>query len=200
MAMISSAAAQEAPHESHNGDAAEHGASAGTLAHGGAHEGAFPPFQTENFAPQLVWLALIFGVLYLLMSAVALPRVARILGTRQTRIAGDLDASRDMQTKAQAAAAENDATLRRKREEAQTIGRDAQQKVAADIAAQRASAEKKFADEVAAAEARILAAKSQALGNVENIATEAAASIIEKLTGARVEPATLTAEYHAVSK
>ncbi len=201
MANISSAAAQEAPHESHEAEgAAGHAATAGSLAHGGAHEGAFPPFQTENFAPQLVWLALIFGVLYILRSGVALPRVARILGNRQTRIANDLDASREMQAKAQAAAEENDLTLRRKREEAQAIGREAQQKVAADIAANRAAAEKKFADEVAAAEARIAAAKAQALGNVEGIAAEAAASIIEKLTGARVEASTLATEFRALSK
>ncbi|MGA8170078.1 MAG: ATPase [Methylocystis sp.] len=192
MAIISSAyAAQEASQETTSGE----GESAGSLAHGGAHEQGFPPFQTSNFAPQLVWLVLIFGVLYLLMSRLALPRVAKILSTRETTIGSDLDAARELQTKAQAADARNNNTLRTKKDEAQAIGRDAQEKTAAEVGALRSAAEKKFGEQIAAAEARIAAEKAQALTHVESIATEAAASIVAKLTGAQVDAATLTAAY-----
>jgi F-type H+-transporting ATPase subunit b len=96
MAIISSAyAAQEASQETNSAEGgAESAGAAGSLAHGGVQKGAFPPFDTSNFAPQLVWLVLIFGVLYLLMSRLALPRVATILSTRETTIGADLDAAR----------------------------------------------------------------------------------------------------------
>lgn len=191
--MISSAYAQEAPQEIH--PAGE----AGSLAHGGAHESAFPPFETSNFAPQLVWLALVFGLLYLLMSRFALPRVASILSTRESTIGADLDAAREMQTKAQAADAHNTATLQAKKAEAQSIGREAQAKIAADVAALRASAEQKFAAEVAAAEARIAAQKAEAMKEVENIATEAAIGIVTKLTGIKVDAATIAATRSAAT-
>ena len=183
MAIISSAyAAQEASQEINPAEGgAENAGAAGSLAHGGVQKGAFPPFDTSNFAPQLVWLVLIFGVLYLLMSRLALPRVATILSTRETTIGADLDAARESQAKAQAADAQNNATLRTKKEEAQTIGREAQQKIAAEVGALRSSAEKKFAEEIAAAEARI--------------AAEAAAAIVAKLTGAQVDGAKLSAAY-----
>jgi F-type H+-transporting ATPase subunit b len=188
--MISSAYAQEALQETHPaGEAGE----AGSLAHGGAHESAFPPFETTNFAPQLVWLALVFGLLYLLMSRFALPRIASILSTRETTIGADLDAAREMQAKAQAADTHNTTTLEAKKAEAQSIGRDAQAKIAADVTAMRASAEQKFAAEVAAAEARIAAQKADAMKQVENIATEAAIRIVTKLTGVTVDPATIAA-------
>jgi F-type H+-transporting ATPase subunit b len=165
----------------------------------GHHEGGFPPFQTENFAPQLVWLVLIFGVLYLLMSKIALPRVGGILESRDAKISSDLESARDMQSKAQAAAAANDETLRLRREEAQAIGREAQHKIAAEAAAQRAQAEKQAAEKIRAAEERIASAKAQALANVEQIAVDAAASIVEKLTGASIDKATLSAEHRSVS-
>jgi len=193
MAIITSAfAAERAEHEP-----AE--TSAGSAAHGGAHHegGGFPPFEVQNFAPQLVWLALIFGVLYLLMSKLALPRVGKILETREAKIAGDLDASRELQAKAQTAAQENDSAVRAKRDEAQAIGREAAQKIAGDVAARRAAAEKEAADRLRAAEAEILAQKNTALAEVPAIASEAAASIIEKLTGAKVDAATLAAAYAA---
>jgi F-type H+-transporting ATPase subunit b len=196
MAIISSAyAAQEASQETNSAEGAENVGAAGTLAHGGVQKGAFPPFDTSNFAPQLVWLVLIFGVLYLLMSRLALPRVATILSTRETTIGADLDAARESQTKAQAADAQNNATLRTTKEEARTIGREAQQKIAAEVGALRSSAEKKFAEEIAAAEARIAGEKARAMTSVEGIATEAAAAIVAKLTGAQVDGAKLSAAY-----
>jgi F-type H+-transporting ATPase subunit b len=163
------------------------------------HEGGFPPFQTENFAPQLIWLVLIFGVLYLLMSRIALPRVGGIIENREAKIAADLDASRELQAKAQAAAAANDETIRLRREEAQNIGRDAQQKIAAETAAQRARAEAEAAEKIRAAEERIGAAKAAALANVEGIALDAAATIIEKLTGAPADRAAITAAYKTLN-
>lgn len=190
MAIISSAHAAETEQETHESVGAP-----GGEAH---HEGVFPPFQTENFAPQLVWLVVIFGVLYLLMSRIALPRVGGIIENREAKISSDLDASRDMQEKAKAAAAANDENLRLRREEAQAIGREAQQKIANDTAAQRSRAEAEAAEKIRAAEERIAAAKNSALANVEHIALDAAAAIVEKLTGAPADRSRLTAEYQSV--
>ncbi len=192
--MTSDALAQEAPQES----AAE--THEGTLAHGGAHEGsAFPPFDQANWAPQLVWLVLIFGALYVLMSRLALPRVATILTTRETTINDDLDAARATQAKAQVAAKHNDATLAAKKDEAQAIGRDAQAKAAAEGAAHRAAAEQKLAQAISAAEQRIAAEKSQKMAHVESVAKEAAAAIIAKLTGAEVDAAAIDAAARSLS-
>lgn len=190
MAIISSAHAAETEQETHESVGAP-----GGEAH---HEGVFPPFQTENFAPQLVWLVVIFGVLYLLMSRIALPRVGGIIENREAKISSDLDASRDMQEKAKAAAAANDENLRLRREEAQAIGREAQQKIANETAAQRSRAEAEAAEKIRAAEERIAAAKNSALANVEHIALDAAAAIVEKLTGAPADRSRLTAEYQSV--
>lgn len=194
MAIISSAHAAEAEQETQ----ATH-ESVGAPGGEAHHEGGFPPFQTENFAPQLVWLVLIFGFLYMLMSRLALPRVGGIIENREQKIASDLDASREMQAKAQAAAAANDENLRLRREEAQAIGREAQQKIANETAAQRKRAESEAGEKIRAAEERIAAAKSAALANVEEIALDAAASIIEKLTGVPADRARLAAEYKSVN-
>jgi F-type H+-transporting ATPase subunit b len=170
----------------------------GTVAHGGKEGADFPPFDTQNFAPQLVWLAIIFGLLYVLLARIALPRVASILSDRETQISNDLDASRQLQMKAQAAAAENDEKMRATRTQAQAIGREAQQKAAADTAAQRTAREQEFAAKLSAADAQITSAKAKALGNVEQIAIDAAASIIEKLTESRADQESLAAAYRSL--
>jgi len=188
MAIISSAFAAEGEQTTHE-----------TVGAGEAHhEGAFPPFQTENFAPQIFWLVVIFGLLYVLMSRIALPRVGGIIENRGAKIASDLGAAREMQSKAQAAAAANDENLRRRREEAQAIGREAQNKIAGETAKQRTIAESQAAEKIRAADERIASAKAKALANVEQIAEEAAAAIVEKLTGAKVDKSTIS-ENHATS-
>jgi F-type H+-transporting ATPase subunit b len=191
--MTSEALAQEAPQES----AETH---EGTLAPGGAHEGgAFPPFDSTNWAPQFVWLVLIFGLLYLLMSRIALPRVANILSTRESTIDADLDAARASQAKAQIAAKHNDATLAAKKDEAQGIGREAQAKAAAEAAAHRAAAEQKLAQALAAAEQRISAEKAEKMKQVESVAKEAAAAIVAKLTGAEADASAIEAAVRSLS-
>ena len=52
----------------------------------GGHKGPFPPFQRETFASQLVWFAICFVVLYLVVSKLALPRVGGILAERRGRV------------------------------------------------------------------------------------------------------------------
>src|SRR5215471_15960760 len=54
------------------------------------HGSGFPPFNAHTFASQLLWLALIFLALYLLMSRIALPRIGSILEARRQRIQDDL--------------------------------------------------------------------------------------------------------------
>ncbi len=63
-----------------------------TEAHGGngGHSDVFPPFDPASFGSQLLWLALSFAALYILMSKIALPRIGEILEVRRDRIEGDL--------------------------------------------------------------------------------------------------------------
>jgi hypothetical protein len=63
--------------------------SAQTIAPGGAKP-PFPPFNQDTFASQLVWLAIFFVALYVLMSKVAIPRIGGIVEARRERIEGDI--------------------------------------------------------------------------------------------------------------
>ncbi len=148
------------------------------------HEGsAFPPFDASTFASQIFWLAVTFGALYLLMSRVALPRMAGILETRAQRIASDIDQASAMQAKAQEAGAAYEQALAKAKASAQEIGQKAKEEAAAVAAERRKTVEAEMAAKVASAESQIAATKAGAMTNVSGIAADAASAIVERLTG-----------------
>src|SRR6478752_5809114 len=105
MMFVTSAYAQTAPAatDPHAKPAGEVHTETGA-AHGGEHGGGvFPPFDSTHFSSQLLWLVITFGLFYLLMKKVIVPRVGGILEHRHDRIAQDLDEAARLKAEADAA-------------------------------------------------------------------------------------------------
>ncbi len=162
--------------------------------------GVFPPFDAHNFVPQIVWLVIIFGALYWLMSHIALPRVRSILEARQARIGGDLAEAARMQEQATAASAAYDATLNDAKTRAQALAQETHDKLRTEMEAKRHALDADLNRKLAAAEDQIAETKTRAMANVEGIAREAASVIIEHLTGKPANPDSLNAAFAAAAK
>ncbi|WP_425432938.1 F0F1 ATP synthase subunit B [Hartmannibacter diazotrophicus] len=154
-------------------------------AHGGG-EHVFPPFDTTHFASQVLWLAISFGLLYYLLSKVALPRIGGILEDRHDRIAWDLSEAERLKQESDDAVAAYEAALAEARDKAHTIARETHDKLSAEMAAKRASVEGELATKLGEAEERIASIKSQAMSEVGAIANETAAAIVTQLAGTEV--------------
>jgi len=149
----------------------------------GEHKGGFPPFQSETFASQLVWLVLTFVILYVVMAKVALPRVGSILEARRTRITDDLAEAQRAKDASDAAIATYEKALADARARAQAIAADMRQRQAAQSEETRKALEGKLNSKLAEAEGTIGATKSAAMANVRAIASDAAGAIVQRLTG-----------------
>lgn len=153
----------------------------------GAHEVPFPPFDPEFFMPQFVWLILTFGLLYLLMSRVALPRVAGIIENRRERIAGDLDKAAQLKGQADDAMAEYERSLAEARAKAHAIANETREKMKDETDELRSETDAKLDEQLKAAETRIAVTKEKALANVRDVAAEAAITIVHQLIGETAE-------------
>ena len=172
----------------------DNGHTSSTEVAGAVHEGgSFPPFDANNFAPQLIWLAITFGALYLLMSRIALPRVASILDKRQNTISGDLDEATRMRTQADEAGAAYEKTLADAKGRAQATAQQNRDKVTAESDARRKTLEAELNAKLDAAEQQIAATKAQAMSNVGAIAHEAADAIVRQITGIAPDAAQIAA-------
>ncbi|KQR77478.1 F0F1 ATP synthase subunit B [Rhizobium sp. Leaf341] len=155
----------------------------GVASEGGHGSGVFPPFDQSTFASQLVWLAITFGLFYLLMQKVIMPRIATILATRHDAIARDLDAASRSKAEADAAIASYEQELAAARAKGNAIAASAREAAKVKAAADRAAVEAALNDKIAAAESRIADIKASALADVGAIAEETAAAVVEQLLG-----------------
>lgn len=164
----------------------------------GAHEAPFPPFDPDYFMPQLVWLVITFGALYLLMSRLALPRVAGIIESRRERIAGDLGKANDLNEEAEKAQAEYEQALADARAKAHTIAGETRDKMKAETEELRAETDAKLEDQLAAAEKRIAETKEKAMANVRGVAGDVAGAIVQQITGDNADEGSISGAVDAV--
>jgi F-type H+-transporting ATPase subunit b len=158
----------------------------GTTAHtaaDGGHKAPFPPFEKDTFASQLVSLAIAFVALYLIVSKIALPRVGSLLDERQGKIDGDLAEAEKLKDASDAALKAYEGELAAARARAQAIGAETREKLSAESEAERKTLEQRLSVKLAEAEKAIAATRTAAMRNVRGIAADAAAAIVQRLTG-----------------
>ena len=146
----------------------------------------FPPLDPSTFAPQLVWLAISFGLLFVLVWRVILPRVGKVIEERSDQIKGDLAHAEKLKAETEQALMSYEQALADARTKANTIAKAIRDKVAAEIDEERAKADAEIATELADAERRIAEAKGKALASVGDIATNVAGAIVARLIGKEV--------------
>ena len=156
----------------------------GTAAEGG--HGGFPPMDAHTFPSQIFWLVIFFALLYLLMSKVALPKMAAVLDKRHKAIEGDLAKASALKHETEAAIQHYEKSLADARANAQGIATETRAKIADEIETERSALEKTLSTKLAEADSRISATKAKAMQDVHEVAAETAAEIVSELTGHKV--------------
>ena len=157
--------------------------------HGGGHEAGatFPPFDQSTYGSQLLWLVITFGLLYYLMSKVALPRIANILEVRRDRIASDLGEAERLKRETDEAIASYEQSLAEARQKAHGIAHTAREEAKSHIEAEFSKVEAEIAEQLGAADAKIASVKEAAMAEVDGIANSTAEAVIEKIMGSGVK-------------
>ena len=142
-----------------------------------------PQLDFTTYVPQLIWLLISFGLLYLLMSRVALPRIATVIEERRDRIADDLDTAEQLRLKADETIAAYEEALAKARSDAHAIAQQKRDEMTAETDRQRKELEAELEQRLEAAEKSIAETKQAAMQNVEGIAVDVAQSITDHLLG-----------------
>ena len=178
-------ATTEAPAEGEAPASGEAGHTTESTGAEGGH-GGFPPMDAHSFPSQIFWLVIFFALLYLLMSKVALPKMAAVLDKRHKAIESDLSKASALKHETEAAIQHYEKSLSDARANAQGIATETRSKIAAEIEAERSALEKTLSAKLAEADARISATKAKAMQDVHEVASETASEIVSELTGHKV--------------
>jgi len=142
-----------------------------------------PQLNVADYPPQLIWLAITFVALYLIISRLALPRVGAALAAREAKLTDDIDRAEKLKVEAETALAAYHKAIAEARAGSQAELKQA----AAAMAAEASKREAAFAVEIGArikvAEEGIAAAKTAALGELRAVAGETARALVARLSG-----------------
>lgn len=159
-----------------------------------------PQLNAADFAPQLVWLAITFVVLYLLMAKLALPKIGRAIDARALKITADLDRAAKLKDEAAGLLAAYEKALADARAQAQATIKAASERMQKDADAREGVLAKKLAADSEAAEGRIRAARDQAMASLTQVAADITKAAAEKLIGLPVNDAAAAAAVAAAAK
>jgi len=145
-----------------------------------------PQLDFGDYAPQLVWLVITFGVMYLLMARVALPRIATVIEERRDRIANDLAQADQLRRETDQAISAYEKALADAKARANAIAQETRDRLNEELERERAEKEAEIQKRLEQAEAEIARTKEQALSHVEEIARDTTAALVQQLLGEQV--------------
>ena len=145
-----------------------------------------PQFNPEWFASQIFWLIVTFVGLYLIMSRVALPRMAQIMEERQDKIEDDLAKAEKLRQEAEEVYQSYEQQLAEARQQAQKTLKETSDQLDKEQRERHEEFSRELDQKIADAEQRIDGAKQQALDNVQAVAGEVAQEASAKLLGEKI--------------
>ncbi len=171
--------------------ATEASASACVNASGGAI--GMPQLCGDWIPNQIFWLVVTLVLMFLILSRIALPRIAAVLAERKGTITNDLAAAEELKQKAKAAEAAYEEALARARAEAGRIIAAARADIQKDLDEATAKADGEIAARTAESERKLAEIRAGALEAVEAVARDTAAALVTHLGGKADEAALATA-------
>lgn len=171
----------------------------GVTTHSGAENAGMPQLNFDHWGNQIFWLVLALIAIYLILSRVALPRIAAVLAERQGTITNDIAAAEDLKAKAVAAEAAYDKALVDARAEAQRIIAEAKADMQSDLDKAIAKADAQIAAKSAESEKAISEIRAGAMESVKAVAKDTAKEIVTAM-GGKADAKTITAAVTARMK
>jgi len=142
-----------------------------------------PQLDPSTFGNQIFWLLVALVAIYLILSRVALPRIAAVLAERQDTITNDLTTAEDLKTKAAEAEEAYKKALADARAEAQNIIAETKAGIKADLEKANAEADAEIAKKTAKGEERIAEIRDEAMESVREVAMDTTGEIVVAMGG-----------------
>ena len=165
-----------------------------------AENGGMPQLNPEFWVSQIFWLTLSFGILYIVLSKIILPKISANLELRKSQIQENIEAADKQRENSEAKLKEYEEIILKSKLEAKNIFKDAREKVLKDINSKKETLDKQIDEEIKKSEEEIDVLKRNAPEKINKIAIETASDLVKKLIGAEINKSSISAIVNDLSK
>ena len=165
-----------------------------------AESGGMPQLNPEFWISQIFWLTLTFGILYIILSKLILPKISDNLESRKSQILENIEAAEKQRENCEEKLKEYEEIVSKSKMEAKSIFNQAREKALKDISAKKEVLDKQIDEEISKAEQEIKELQSGAAEKINKIAIETSSELIQKLIGAEVNNSSISAIVDDLSK
>ena len=165
-----------------------------------AESGGMPQLNPEFWISQIFWLIITFGILFIVMTKVILPKISYNLETRKSQILENIETADKQKKESQKKIDEYEKIILDSKLKAKSYFNEAREKILDDINKKRAALEKDLDEEISEVEKELSDLKSKSGEKINKIAAETSAELIKELIGEEVNSSSIAAIVEDQSK
>jgi len=155
--------------------------------------GGMPQLNPEFWVSQIVWLVLTFGILYIVLSKLILPKISDNLESRKSQILENIETAETQREESEKKLKEFEKIILESKLEAKNYFNEARQKILDDINSKRIALEKDIDEEISAVEQEVNNLKTSSGEKIKNIAVETSSELIKQLIGEEANKSSISA-------
>jgi len=165
-----------------------------------AESGGMPQLNPEFWISQIFWLVLTFGILYLVLSKIVLPKISSNLETRKSQILENIETAEKQREESKNKIKQFEKIILESNIEAKNYFNEKRQKLIEDINNKRITLEKDIDGEINTTEDEINKLKIASDEKINKIAIETSSELIKQLIGEEVNNSSISAIVEDQSK
>jgi len=158
-----------------------------------AESGGMPQLNPEFWISQIFWLTITFGILYVVLSKLILPKISTNLEIRKSQILENIEAAEKQREESEIKIVEYEKAIQNTKNEAKNYFKQVREKLIKNINLKKESLDKELAVEIKKAESEILDLRNKAPEKINKIAIETSADLIQRLIGIEVNSSSVSA-------
>ena len=165
-----------------------------------AESGGMPQLNPEFWISQIFWLIITFGILFVVLSKLILPKISANLELRKSQILDNIEAADRQREESEIKLKEYEEIISKSRIEAKNNFNQVREKILKDINTKNDVLEKQINEEIKKAEKEIIQLRKEAPTKINKIAIETASELTQKLIGTEINNSSISAIVDDLSK
>ena len=165
-----------------------------------AESGGMPQLNPEFWISQIFWLIITFGILFIVLTKVILPKISDNLETRKSQILENIETADRQKEESQKKIDEYEKIILDSKLKAKSYFNEAREKILDDINKKRAALEKDLDEEIGEVEKELSDLRNKSGEKINKIAAETSADLIKELIGEEVNSSSIAAIVEDQSK